>query len=505
MERKNRIISRSILVLLLLSIILYSIIVGEKVPLNDGAGWDGAIFRNMASSFWNSPIGAYNSYSIQRIFPFVLINLVYVCLNISIDNASLMLGMHITNVLFLVLGIYFFFRISDFYKYSVKVEIIAFVSLFFNVQTLKFMGYMPFITDYVAVNLAIILFYYFLTKQDAKMLIVGFVGAFNYPTYLLITLCLYVLPRVSFDISNSVMEIKYQRYMMFIKSFFIYLLIPLLVLIVYYTNVYCLGNTGLIHFCDRTYTPLINEYVLVVSCLCTMWYIYRMLKPINFNIRDFFNVFLINLKLKRVVIGLLVFFIVKLLISFLADPNATPYYKWDVFAKHLVQGQARLPFLYIETRLMYLGLVYLLIILNWKRLCKVVGNYGFGYIALTFLMMIFSVDVESRRSFNLLPFILFPLCEIFNNAQFRKSEIVIYVSLSLLFSMFWFNFNVPGIKYAFENWEIEVLNFPAQRYFMFGGTLQSNEVYIVVSSLLIILFCLLCIGYKKGLFKSFVK
>ncbi|SEF98743.1 hypothetical protein SAMN05444001_11146 [Parabacteroides chinchillae] len=493
------------MVLLLMSIVLYSIIWGEKVPLNDGAGWDGSIFRNMASSFWDSPVGVYNSYSIQRIFPFVLINLVYICFNIPIDNASLMLGMHITNVLFLALGIYFFFRISDFYKYSVKVEIIAFVSLFFNVQTLKFIGYMPFITDYVAVNLAIVLFYYFLTKQDFKMLIVGSIGAFNYPTYLLITLCLYVLPRVSFDISNPIMDMKYKRYMMFVKSFFVYWLIPILVLIVYYTNVYSVGSVGLIHFCDRTYTPLIHEYMLIISCLCTMWYIYRMLKPINFNIRDFFNLFLINIKLKRILTGLLVFLVIKLLISFLADPNAIPYYKWDVFAKNLVQGQARLPFLYIETRLMYWGLIYLLIILNWGRLCKVLGNYGFGYIALTFLMMIFSVDVESRRSFNLLPFILFPLCEIFNNTQFRKTEIVAYVFISLLFSMFWFNINVPGINNAFENWETEVLNFPAQRYFMFGGTLQSTEVYLGVSAILIIIFFVFWIGYKRGLFKNFLR
>ena len=102
----------SILVPLLFALFFLSLF-GEKIPYNDGAGFDGTfyreVFRNFSNDFFS--IG-YDGFRIQRIFPFCAMNLVYGALNIPLDNSHMLWGMGVLHIFNLILQVVFFFKLA---------------------------------------------------------------------------------------------------------------------------------------------------------------------------------------------------------------------------------------------------------------------------------------------------------------------------------------------------------------------------------------------------------
>ena len=80
--------------------------VGESIPLNDGAGYDGAFYYNVAQNFSTDFFSAgYDRFRIFRIFPFFLINLFFSLLNIETSHANLMASMFVLHFLNLVVSL----------------------------------------------------------------------------------------------------------------------------------------------------------------------------------------------------------------------------------------------------------------------------------------------------------------------------------------------------------------------------------------------------------------
>ena len=56
----------------LLLVLFGASLYGEKIPINNGAGFDGEFYRsvaqNFSADFWNS---GYDAFRIQRLFPFL--------------------------------------------------------------------------------------------------------------------------------------------------------------------------------------------------------------------------------------------------------------------------------------------------------------------------------------------------------------------------------------------------------------------------------------------------
>ena len=90
---------KNLIVLLLFAISLF----GEKIPIQDGAGFDGEFYRlvaeNFSADFWNQ---GYDAFRIQRIFPFCAIHYGFKFFHIATTHENLMeamLGLHGLNLL----------------------------------------------------------------------------------------------------------------------------------------------------------------------------------------------------------------------------------------------------------------------------------------------------------------------------------------------------------------------------------------------------------------------
>ena len=68
---------RFTLIAALLSVVFFQI-VGEKVPINEGAMGDGLFFRNVAGNFLEKiEGGSYNAFQMQRVMPFAFVNVMF--------------------------------------------------------------------------------------------------------------------------------------------------------------------------------------------------------------------------------------------------------------------------------------------------------------------------------------------------------------------------------------------------------------------------------------------
>lgn len=185
----------------LLLVLFGASLYGEKIPINNGAGFDGEFYRsvaqNFSADFWDS---GYDAFRIQRLFPFLGVHYVFQILGVSATDENLMsamFGLHLFNLL---LQIALFFAISKILRWQPATEMVLFAVLFLNFFTLKNCGYEPFQTDAFAITLSLLGVYFYLKN---KVLCNGIVAILGMITWPLVTLQILLLMALDKPFSKS--------------------------------------------------------------------------------------------------------------------------------------------------------------------------------------------------------------------------------------------------------------------------------------------------------------
>ena len=477
-------------VVLLFFVIAICGFLGEKVAREDGAGWDGVTYREMArSAVEDIPDRAYSAYQLQRVAPFALINWAYRAFSLPLDNDSLMYGMVLLQLLAMGCAIWIYFKISDRLSLSVAAELLGFALLFYNYPCLKYVEYYPFLTDIFAYQISLLFFYFFLTGRRVWLLLSALVGAFVWPTLFGIGITLALLPAIPFDLSSDKPLSKAGKWFLRLLRIGALAGIPVLLGAIYYMAVVGKKHASLkdLFWCTDYGSPLL----LVLSLLATSLFLFELTRSFRFDIKELAE------KVKkeitpRVLISLLgVFLIPKLLIGWLDNGDTG----WD-FPHMLLQTVLRsvtAPGVFLVNHFVFYGLIPVFLILYWRPFVRAVSRYGMAYWLILAEFIFLSVNSESRYLIYLLPFIALPLLQILDREKWL-AEIVVPVALfSLLKSMFWFPINVEGISESFLAGNYGA--FPAQRYFMMHGPWQNHAMYL--------LFGVLALGVYFGI-RSFI-
>ena len=110
----------------------------EQIPYNNGAGFDGTFYREVSRDFhsvFNHE--GYDSFRIQRIFPFFIINYAFSFLSIETNDQNLLYGITFLHYINLFIQFLFFFKIANLLKWTFSTKVILFSCLFFNYYTLR--------------------------------------------------------------------------------------------------------------------------------------------------------------------------------------------------------------------------------------------------------------------------------------------------------------------------------------------------------------------------------
>lgn len=438
-------------------IILLFLVPGEKVAYNDGAGWDGNTYREVALTFLDNP--HLDAYLLQRILPFATLNISYNLFGIPLSNGNLMLGILILNVLALLLGMLWYFQFAAHLKLTIQTKLFGYVLLFFSFPILKITWYEPWVTDLFAFVLGIGMVNFYIQKKRTLLFILSLIGGFVWPTLWLTGLILFFFPR-----KTSLQKASERHFG------------PAEVLLgILAINIFSLAYLAYSSRVDKdVYEWLRNS----VSLLAVMLYFFYAKKWSRWSLRENLQRFLREMELKN-----LMFFLISITVFYIGIQvmaSGIPTHTSGAFILQLLIRPLQYPFNFLVNHYLYFGLVIPLAICYGKSLFKEVSELGMAFTTVFVLFLIFALNSEARMIINYIPFLLLPLLLVLNKIQFSDKFVYLCTVVNLILSKFWYTINVSGIAEAFETYDTEVyLNFPAQRYFQHFGPWQHPTLYLV--------------------------
>jgi hypothetical protein len=463
--------SRALLLLILLGIQTAGLF-SEHIPVNKEMGWDGKNYGELTVWFEDlAKTKQIDSYQYQRVLTPAIIH--YTCrmfhIPLSIETVPFIYGVY--NFILLAAAALLFFAICTQLSIHRNIEVIGFAALFFNYFALKNTPYYPVLTDVSAFFMGMLLCYCFVKRSNIGMGITLLLGHFTFPLFLLSSLPLFV------NIRTNAFTAKLNTALLFkiLAAFFILVYLVVLTLMLTHPDLLLIPK----------YTMQINMYLLPVSIILVLVYMWRLLNtlgkaPIQ---KAEFNTQSLLLKMA----GAFVFMIVcSYFIRSISIPEEvfTP----KVFLMNVFQQSIDNPLVFLVSHTIYLGPAIILIVLFYKRFVNTLMQTGDSAIVYFLIAAVLSLGSETRQFLHFYPFMVIMLLLGINDLNVTRKQLIIFVLLSLVCSKCWLPINAPEI---FEHYDF--MNFPDQRYFMNHGPFMSDQSYfinlaIVSVSALIIIF-----------------
>ncbi len=489
----NRTKVRGILLFVLLLLLIMSFF-GEKLPYNNGLGWDGedyfSIMQNFSDSYLNHEI---NSYHIQRILPFAIVHYTYVLLGIDVTPESAVAGYSVLNFVCILLTVMYFYKISRNRRWNLKTETIAFAICFFNVPILKIFGYYTLLTDCPAYLLSYMAIYYFLTNNRIMEVIVGLMAMLTWPILALILWIMAFFPRD--EVHDLKIDDKPSKMLSFLVRTAYTLWLPLLFIAVSVAMTYVHPEKPFLEWFNHR-----HPFNYIHACFCilaTAALFFFASQSFNLNWKEVFS----KIFVKRnflIIVGSFVGFVCSYKLSKYYGGESSFSASGQIVA--LQEYPATDLFVVLETHFLYLGLFFLMIILLWrdyiKEVCK---EYGIGFLLVAMLGLIFITEIETRKLISFYPVFMIPLMDVIEKKNFKNWVPFAFVVISLILSFFWWKINVPGIEESFVARIDNYRAFPAQRYFMFMGPWQCRMVYMITLAVEVVLGSIIIYLDKKHL------
>ncbi|SHK61201.1 hypothetical protein [Fibrobacter sp. UWEL] len=462
----------SFAILLFLLLGLFSIsIVGEKIPMNDGAGFDGEFYRTVAENFTSDILNkGYDNFRIQRIFPFFLINLAFGTLGIEATHQNLMhamIGLHYANLLLLI---FLFCQMARHLRWKESTCIVLFACFFLNHFFLKNCGYELYQTDAFALSIAMGSYLLYLKGFHKAAIGVGSLGIITWP---LVAEQIFILTLFHKKAEGSVPAIPN-----LVKKAFAPATAGLYALVILgITGVFLItGNQhwlGILLHINPDITP--SPVVTALSLVVFTGVLVIALRAIPWDIWVHPKEFIKKFPWKRFVLILGIALISRLLLKHLSNDElvSNPI----IFSLQILFRPIKYPLIPLAGLVVYYGILPCLIILKFKEFCRAFSRQSLGHLILLLIILGFSLDSESRHMTSFMPILLLPLGKVLDQMNLEKRAVAILVALQLLLSHFFFPINTPELPEKLQNWDFN--NWIAQRYFMNYGAFMDHHSYLI--------------------------
>lgn len=466
-----------------------NILYAEKLPANEGLGWDGLRYSSIAAYMLNSP--EIDNYILMRIFPPAIVHIIFKVFSIEFSIPNIIKGFEFVNLAGLIISAVFIRKIFDHLKITFEKQMLGFVLLFVSYAIAKFNFYYPVMTDTPALCLSIVLLYFYLTNQTINLLLIVILSGFTWPVvfYQGIILLMFPVVKREFEPLNKVKTIGIQSASA----------LAILVLIIYFIYV------------DYDYEPVmftipIDLKLINISAVgvVTMFFFYpKMLTNRLFFTKDYL---LKNINVNRVLTGVAIVVVFNILLRQLNISGKMGALNASMLSSRVICGMAK-PLFNVIAHGSYFGSVILLVIIFWNRFSKVVSGFGLGLsLAFMFNFYLFVLGPESRNLINLFPWLVVFLIAAINDYRFSNLFYFTIFLFNLVLSKIWFSvsYNDSGGTINTEG----TIGSPNDLFFMNLGPWMSSEMYLkqalVLILFLVILFLLLFkIDLKKGLIPLF--
>ncbi|WP_228780216.1 hypothetical protein [Aquiflexum lacus] len=465
---------RSIFISVLLAIVIFQIL-GEKVPIHEGAYGDGLFYREVAVSFLDQiEDESYNIIQIQRLLPFAMVNMIFSLFGFDHDYDSLMSGMLIFHFLMLTPGIYWYFSLGKKMRLRSSLIFLGFVLLFVNFAILKETWYNPFSTDFTGLILGIGQVNYFVRHERQKLFLVSIIGGFVSPTLLLTGLILIFLP------SDFMQMHEGERPKSLFPVLASAVLLFLLIMVSAFTGRFATGETW--------------DIVLhKLSLLAMVAFVFVFMFKNTIQWKESWQLFRKKLKSQKAIRLMTILLAFVFIVFLLSGSNQNIHI--ESLAQAYFGDMLRYPLDFLVGHLLYFGFLIPLSLVFFPRMIKEMAKLGMGFTVLCLIFFVLLLNPESRLLMPFIPFLVFLLLKAVRTYRILDKDLYVVGGLNILLSTFWLPLNVNEMSASLMSVQKEVINaFPAQRYWMHFGDMMSFPVYFVGG----ILFCLLVYVAYRG-------
>lgn len=436
-------------------ILLYINFVGEKIPVNNGQGWDGRLYASYAAHLDESiQQKTINEYRFQRILMSVVLNKSMKALNIEFTVDNTVMAFKVFNLFFLLLALLYYYLISNKLGLSEINEFLGLAGLFWCFPVLKLSGYNPIITDIGAFSIGMMITYHFLCDHKILNLALILLGSFVYPTFFLFGL-LVLFPRESYTSESK--PFRLERF----------------ILPVIYILLFAWAYLGHYDEFSDTYAEVngTNNKALFISIIIALFYTYLIgafLPDLN---KAGEAVKKINWWYVIPVVG--IFVLVKYLTANYATPQPAQMSSGRYLINVMKQSVAN-PGVFFIAHVIYIGWLPLIMIWMGKEIIATIKENGYGVAILFAGVGLMSLGSETRQLINFYPLlVIIVLIALQKKTSLKPWVVIAFGITSLILSRFWYTINVDG------DMSRNLLQGPAQRYFQVFGPWMSDSSYVI--------------------------
>jgi hypothetical protein len=469
----------------ILTIALFNQIWGEKVEVNGGLFYDGVTYaawaRDLSGTVFNQGL---DPYLVQRFLPSAMVHVSLSLCRAEMTDANIVTAFIIMNIAAELMALWIWSRIAIELNLGVYGRCLSLAGIFMNFYFLKNRPYCPVMTDDVAFLIGLLQFLFFLRGKTAGLLLTTAVGAFVWPTALAVGTVLAVFSKTS-EVEPLATRFSLRASVTLAAAVSVCFL---LVFVVQLSR----GHL-VVHF--EGAQPLLE--VLPLSVVLAVATILAGLIPL-LNDRRLFSLPLLleSLNLRNTMLAGGVALAIKVLQSCLINPGAEGFGLKQRVAFTVVSAVAK-PGISLLGLLVFWGPVLSLIVLYWKTVCGSIHRMGIGLTLVATGGFLLAVCTEPRGSLNVIPMVILVGVKAIEHQVPARLLCWILVPVSLFASRFWFQINVPGRPFGPF---VQLVDFPAQRYFMSLGPWMSTPSYLLQLPLAIALAVVLyvvCFGIAR--------
>lgn len=435
---------------------IYSFFWGERVWANNGAGWDGSVYARFAKNFHTVLINKkLNAYYLQHALPSAIVYYVSRALGFTLNSTPQIIHafLLLQYSLLIIAGIYLY-KISRHFSFTRKTNYIFFTAIFISVPVIKKFLYLPIGTDISVLFIGIMILWHYLKKQYIYLFMFALAGAFVYPSMIYVGCVFLCIPYITVTPTHRFSSI-------FSK-------IKISIALVYIVAAYIIIQSG---FQSLNDSQQINHSLMYISLLLMSLYIFAVLRPISGTYSLSFPP--IRTILYHAILGTMLLVSITFLVRFFANSEA-PQMSISLFFQSIIYGSSVNPLVSIVCHISYYGPFLFFVLLFWRHIYAQFEKLGLPFVLFIWLYLLLTLGRESRQFINAIPFFVLGTCMFCNKYTFSWRFIYMFIIMSLIMSKIWFPINEGDMTHAHN-----LLQYPAQRFFMMNGAWMSTKTYYI--------------------------
>lgn len=458
--------------------------IGEIIAINQGCGWDGCWFRDVAAygpqQFTNKQFSPYRA---QRWLPSMIVHYTsyYALLMMQqwgmempeTATSAIVATFRVYNLVLLVCAAWLWGLIARHLSLKTMIAWVGFSMVFGSFAILKYSFYYPPLTDTSAFFIGILMMYAYLLKRDWLLLGAIIAGFWTWQTTLFVGMALYVFPRSIIANGASKMDAEQSSTMPLRLRYALTAVFTLALVagIMLSAGWYAVNFDTTV---EKPFVPLV--YVCgVLTALYGAYTLFFCSSLVSFS--AIFDTLRDKTQYRRFGIAIGLAALLYTLKTFVQNPELRSEMPLSLFLGGTLSAAVAKPLLAFVANTAFYGVPLAMTVLLLPRLLPYIRTLGLGFSAVFILgMLLCSIMTESRQLINIMPFLVIPCCLLLSNLRLKSGTMISIIILMLLWSQAWVGINFPEMHDLATRGDFTTPSM--QAYFRFHGPWMSMEAYI---------------------------